>query len=283
MTDWTSGGEGALGGAATGASIGMMGGPIGAGIGAGIGGLAGGLIGLFGNGNDDQTRSMLMDYYNQVKNRQAPQLGAANQSAYSGFRANQSDLINRLDALSRGQGPSLAAQQFQQATDRNVSSQNAMANSGRGGPMAAFTAANNVAGLGAQAAQGSAIARTGEEMNAYGQLGQAIGQGRAADEATNMFNTGQSNQFQLSNLQSKLQTMGYNDQAIRGVIGQLMGLNAQPTMGQQLLAGGAGALSTMASHYGQGNGSPGGTGPQSSGADMMGAINGINSWANWNG
>ena len=258
--NWSQGAQGALGGAATGAAIGSIVPGIGTGIGAGVGALGGGLLGLFGGGNDEQTRQMLMDYYNQVVNRQAPQLGQAGQAAYSGFRQNQSDLINRLDALSQGKGPSLAAAQFQQATDRNMSSQAAMANSGRGGPMASLTAANNMGMLGAQAAQGSAIARTGEELGAYGQLGQAIAQGRSADEATNMFNTGQGNQFQMANLEAKLKQMGLNDSAVQGILSGLIGENRIPGIGTQLMAGGAGALSQYAAHAGAGAVAGGGVG-----------------------
>ena len=263
MPNWTSGGEGALGGALTGASIGSAAGPWGAAIGGGVGAIGGGLLGLFGNGNDDQTRQMLMDYYNQLM-KNPPQLGAAGQSQYSGFRTNQSDLINRLEALSQGKGPSLAAQQFQQATDRNMSAQQAMANSGRGGPMAALTAANNMGMLGAQAAQGSAIARTGEELGAFGQLGNVIAQGRSADEATNMFNTGQSNQFQMANLEAKLKAMGLGE----GAIAQIMGINAKPTMGEQLLAGGGGSLGMLAGHLGGGGGGSGGGGGQPNLSDL---------------
>jgi hypothetical protein len=123
--------------------------------------------------------------------------------------------------------------------------------------MASMTAANNVANLGAQAAQGSAIARTGEELGAYSELGNAIAQGRGADEATNMFNTGQSNNFALANLEAKLRTMGYNDQAIQGIIGQLQGQNARPGPGTQMLAGGTGALAMWAAHHKSGGGDTG--------------------------
>lgn len=242
-------GQGAVGGAMTGASIG---GPWG----ALIGGVAGGAIGGFTGGDTaDQGRSrqMLMDYYNSVGGRGAPQAGPAAQSGYSGFRQNQADLISRLEALSKGQGPSLAMQQFQQATDRNVSNQQAMAAGGRGGPLASFNAANNMGMLGANAAQGSAQARIEEQRMALAMLGQNISSGRGADEATNMFNTGQTNETSLANLQARLKSMGLDDSTILGIIGQLQGQNANPNpgMGPAVLAGGAGAMAWNQSQNGQ--------------------------------
>lgn len=250
MGGWEQGLKGAGGGALAGAGIG---GPIG-GV---IGGLAGGLAGYFGGGeseNDQKNRQMLQDYYNNVMNRQTPQAGPAAQAGYSGFRNNQSDLINRLEALSRGQGPSLAAQQFQQATDRNMASQQALAGGGRGGPMAAFNAANNMGMLGANAAQGSAQARIAEQQMALGMLGQNIQAGRGADESTNQFNAGQTNDMARANLEARLRKMGYDDQTILGILSQMGGQNARqaatPGLGDQLLAGGAGLFALGASQRG---------------------------------
>lgn len=246
MANWEQGFKGAAGGALAG---GGLGGPIGAGIGGGLGFLGG----LFGGGEgemDERQRQMLMDYYNQVGGRGAPQAGPASQSAYSGFRANQAGLISRLEAMASGQGPSLAKQQFQQATDRNMRSQQAMAASGRGGPLAQLTAANNMGMLGANAAQGSALARTNEQMQAIGQLGGVINQGRGADEQTNMFNAGQTNNTSLANLDARLRAMGMNDQARLQILAQLGGQNTRqaitPGLGDQMLAGGAGLFSQAA-------------------------------------
>lgn len=238
--NWEQGLKGAGGGALGGASFG----PIGAAVGGGIGLLSG----FFGGGND-QNNKMLQEYYNQVNGRQAPQAGPAAQSAYSGFRQNQSDLVSRLEAMANGQGPSLARQQFEQATDRNMRGQQAMAASGRGGPLSQLTAANNMGMLGANAAQGSALARTNEQMQAIGQLGGVIAQGRGADEGTNMFNAGQKNNQSLANLDARLRAMGMNDQARLQILSQLSGNanNAQAGMGDQMLAGGAGMFAMGAS------------------------------------
>lgn len=258
MADWQQGGKGAVGGALGGAQLGSM---IAPGLGTAIGGVAGGLLGglggLYGGGeseNDQKNRQMLMDYYSNVMGRGTPQAGPAAQAGYSGFRQNQSDLISRLEALSKGQGPSLAAQQFNQATDRNMSQQQALAGSGRGGPLASFNAANNMSMLGANAAQGSAQARIAEQQMALGMLGNQINAGRGADESTNQFNAGQQNDMARANLEARLRKMGYDDNAILGIMSQLGGQNQRqaqtPGMGDQLLAGGAGLFALGASQRG---------------------------------
>lgn len=247
--------QGGMGGAMAGAPLG----PAGA-IGGGALGL---LSGFFGeNKNDSQRRKMLMDLYGQSMN--APQAGPAAQSAYSGFRQNQSNLISRLEAMANGQGPSLARQQFEQATDRNMRGQQAMAASGRGGPLAQLTAANNMATLGANAAQGSALARTNEQMQAIGQLGGVINQGRQSDEGVNMFNAGQTNNTSLANLSARLDAMGMDQQKKLQILqmlgGQNQANNAQPGFGSQLMSGGAGLFSLWASQQAQKKAGQGGTG-----------------------
>lgn len=242
MPNWEQGIKGGIGGGLGGFGVG---GPIGGLVGAGLG-FAGGLFGGGESDADKEQRKRLEEYYNQVMNRQAPQAGPAAQSGYSGFRQNQSDLIGRLEALSQGRGPSLAAQQFAQATDRNMAQQQALAGGGRGGPMAAFNAANNMGMLGANAAQGSAQARIAEQQMALGMLGNTIHQGRGADEQTNMFNAGQTNSMSQANLEARLRGMGMNDQAIQAALSGLSGQNARqggPGLGDQLLAGGAGLFS----------------------------------------
>lgn len=246
---WSEGGKGALGGAAYGAAIGSIVPGIGTGIGAGVGGALGLLAGFQSGDTDKETqqRKMLQDYYNQVQNRPMQQMGPAEQGQYSSFRQNQSALVSRLEAMANGTGPSLARQQFEQATDRNMRGQQAMAASGRGGPLAQMTAANNMAMLGANAAQGSALARTNEQMQAIGQLGGVIGQGRAADENMNQFNAGQKNQMAMANMDARLRQMGLSDQTRLGILGQMFGLTeaqlSRPTLGDKLMAGGASAFS----------------------------------------
>lgn len=234
MGQWGEGAKGAAGGA-------LAGGAVGGPIGAGIGGIAGGLLGYFGGDNGDDAYKQKLDaYYADLANRQAPQAGPAAQGQYSGFRGAQSAMIGRLDAMSQGQGPSLAKQQFAQATDRNIGAQQAMGATGRGGAMGAFNAANNMGMLGTQAAQGSAMARTNEQTQAYQQLGMSLYGARNADEDMNKFNAGQQNQTMLANLDARLKAMGLNDQARLQILAQMGGQANQPTTGDQLMAGGAG-------------------------------------------
>jgi len=206
---------------------------------------------------------MLQQYYQQVGGgRTAPQAGPAGQAGYSGFRANQAGLITRLEALASGAGPSLASQQFKEATDRNQASQAGMAASGRGGPMAQFQAANNMALLGSQAAQGSAAARIQEQQMALGLLSNNITAGRSSDENTNQFNVGQKNQFELANMDARLRQMGMDDQTRLQLLSQMGGQNQATAgrvgMGEQILAGGAGLFGMYAGQQAQSKANNGG-------------------------
>jgi hypothetical protein len=240
--NWEQGLKGGAGGALGGSAFG----PVGTAVGGGIGLLSG----FFGGSQGAQQDRLMAEYQRQM-GMAPPQAGPAAQSAYSGFRENQSGLVSRLEAMANGQGPSLAKQQFEQATDRNVRSQQAIAASGRGGPLSQLTAANNTAMLGANAAQGSALARTNEQMQAIGQLGGVIAQGRGADEQTNMFNAGETNQTSLANLQARLKAMGMKDEQILGILNQMGGNANQPGMGDQVLAGGAGMFAMGATQNAQ--------------------------------
>jgi hypothetical protein len=50
-----------------------------------------------------------------------------------------------------------------------------------------------------------------------------------------------------ANLEAKLRMQGFNDQQIREMLAQMGGQANRPTTGDQMLAGGAGALSFAAS------------------------------------
>ena len=187
-----------------------------------------------------------------VPGRTAPQAGAAQQAQTSGFRTNQQDLINRLEALSKGQGPSLAAEQLRQATERNMSQQASIAQSGRGNAaLAGITAANNSAGLGAQAASDAAVARIAEQQMALQQLGGAINQGRTADQDLGQFNALQQNFRDQFNVEAQLRARGLDDEAIRAILGMKMAsaqAAQQGSFGNQLMAGGAGLLALSGSN-----------------------------------
>lgn len=182
----------------------------------------------------------------QVPGRAAPQAGPAQVAQTSGFRDNQQELISRLEALSKGQGPSLAAEQLRQATDRNMKQQASIAQSGRGNAaLAGITASNASAGLGAQAASDSAVARIAEQQMALQQLGGVIGQGRGQDQDLSQFNALQQNYRDQFNVEAQLRARGYDDQAIQTILGMKMASaqnKQQNSFGNQLMAGGAGLL-----------------------------------------
>lgn len=252
--------KGAAGGAASGAAMGAAFGPWGAAIGGVAGGLYGGYKGYKSSatsGHEDQNRQMLNDYYARVMGRggQGMQMGPAAQGQMSGFRQNQSDLISRLEAQSKGQGPSLANEQFRANADRLGAQQSSIANSGRGGPLAAQAAANNTALIGAQASQGAVQGRLQEQQNATNQLGLTLHGARGYDEDMSRFNAGQQNEVAAQNLGARLKAMGLDDDTILRIM-QQQGNAAQnqygrPTEGDALLAGGINAFSTYATQSAQ--------------------------------
>jgi hypothetical protein len=183
--------------------------------------------------------------------RTAPQAGAAALAQTSGFRANQQELVSRLEALSKGQGPSLAAEQLRQATDRNMSQQASIAQTGRGNAALAGIQASNMSGaLGAQAASDSAAARIQEQQMAFQLLGGAIGQGRGQDQEHNQFNALQTNFRDQFNTSAQLQARGQDDDAFLRLMQIRAGLAQQKAnqgLGNQLMAGGAGLLAMQGS------------------------------------
>lgn len=244
--------KGAAGGALAG---GGLGGPYGAAIGGGLGLITG----FFGgeSDNDAKTRQMLMNYYKQVQGRAPVQLGATQYGSTSaGVRNQQQSLADQLSAISSGRGPSLAEQQLRSATDRNVAQQASFANSGRGGPMAAGRAANNAARLGAQAGQDASVARIAEGNQARQLLGLNLHGMREQDEGMSRFNAAQGNEASQAQMWANLKARGMDDEMIMRVIGGLQGQNAaqagQPTLGDQVLSGGAGLYSMGTTQRAQG-------------------------------
>lgn len=193
-----------------------------------------------------------------VPGRADPQAGPAAQAQTSGFRTNQADLISRLEALSKGQGPSLAAEQLRQATDRNMKQQASIAQTGRGNAALAGISASNAAGaLGAQAASDSAVARIQEQQMALQQLGQNLQAGRSADQDLSQFNALQTNYRDQFNVEAQLRARGLNDEAIAKILGMKFASAQQAqsqSFGNQLMAGGAGLLAMNGSSMGGGGG-----------------------------
>lgn len=215
--------KGGLGGAAAGSAFGPWGTAIGGGIGI--------LGGLFGGGGDPagtQQNKYLLELAQEAKGRQF------DPAAYSDFRTDQREHINRLKALASGQGPSLATEMLRKSVGDATANQAAMAAGARGNAaLAARGAMNNTAGITAQANQAGAMARAQEQLAAMQQLGLGIYGARGQDEGMNQFNaTGRANQLAQNDL-IRLRALGGSLDA-QGMI------NQQPTTGDYLMgAGGA--------------------------------------------
>lgn len=232
--------KGAGGGALAGSALGPWG--------AVGGGLLGGLAGAFGSSDTQDQQNQLSEYQRQIAARNAPQIANTALAGTSDFRGNQADLIRRLEAQAAGQGPSLAGETLKAATDRNIAQQAGAAQSGRGNAtLANIVAANNIGNLGAQASQQAALARIAEQQSAQQMLGSNINAGRAQDENMSQFNAQQQNYTAKDNLEAKLRAMGLNDTAIANVLNNQTQLLGRPTLGDQILAGGAGAAGLFAS------------------------------------
>lgn len=247
--NFNQGAQGAAGGAMAGSAFGPWGTAIGGGL-----GLLSGFLGPSGDDPNKKYKEQLAALAKQFGNRDAPQLpGGPATSNYSDARANQAGLIAQLEAMARGEGPSAAAIQMRDAMDRAVAAQTSAAATatGRGvNPGAAYLNASNMgAALTAQGARDTAVLRAQEQLNAVGQLGQVVGQTRAADENTNQFNANSQQNFNLANLQATLQTMGLNDEAqLRALLGIIGAAPPGPGLGTQILAGGASALPAILQH-----------------------------------
>ena len=222
MTNWSGGAQGALGGAGIGFGIG---GPIGDLVGAGLGGLAGLFGGDGGAQESEDNKQRMLAFYNS--------LGSPQHADYSEFRQNQKNYINALEAQASGRGPSLAQAQMEAATNRSAKQSQGLALSGAGNPAAAAMMAQGAsAQMGMQNTQDAGAARIQEQLNAQQLLGINLHGARGADEGMNQFNASQG---------------GYNNQ-LR--LQALMGIGGQnqrtPMMGEQILAGGAGAFGQYA-------------------------------------
>ena len=195
-------------------------------------------------------------------NRQRQLLGYADYAAgraspgvsRSAATNQQYALANQLMNQAQGRGPSLAQMQLQQAADRNMMQQAALA---RSGPPQNLAAAQRLAmqnqsqigaGLGAQ----SAMARLQEQGQAQGMLGNVLGQARGQD------------------LQASL---GAGDMALRGrAINDQAALEAYRQELQQALAqqqGGLGYEQLRAQRYGSLVGQP------TVGESVIGALGGV--------
>lgn len=240
MGDFGQAFQGAAGGAMAG---GAVGGPWGAAIGGGVG-LLGGLFGSDGAGAYEEQLKQLAAGYGA---RTAPQ-GQANMAGRSGLEGNRAALIAQLEAQARGQGPSAARLQMQEAMDRASGAQ-ASAAAGAGGRgvnagAALRNASNNTAAIQMQGARDTATMRAQEQLAATQQLGGVIGQGVGMDNQMSQWNAGAQNQMTQANMAAMLQQLGLNDRAQLEALMRAMG-GAGPGMGTQILAGGASAMPSL--------------------------------------
>lgn len=145
--------------------------------------------------------------------RATPQLDTGPQSQ---VRADQAKLTQMLQDQAMGNGPSIAQQQLQQATDRNVAQAMALGQSQRGGAQggALRNIATNQAQIGQQMAGDSAMLRLQEMMQARGMLGQHLGGMRGQDIG-----------FATNQAQAGLQGLGLNDQMVQFYTQQGLGLD----------------------------------------------------------
>lgn len=137
----------------------------------------------------------------------------------------QRKLAGALEAQMRGEGPSLAKDTLDQATDRNLKQSFALARSGRGQAGIGLRAAQIQGAEGAQAAaKSAAMIRSNEQLDAQKQLGgltataRETERGYATDQAnlnqkTGLFNTEQSNLRQTQEAENRYNTSSFNANA----------------------------------------------------------------------
>lgn len=225
MPNWSGGFTGALGGAMGGGATPL--GPLGA-IG---GGLLGGLGGLFGGDGKDQ---MTEDARRRLLALGGQDINAA-QAGMSDQRGRQLNYLDQLQALSQGQGPSLAKEMLKDSMKQAEAGQQSVAAgaTGRGvGAGASYRSAAGMVGSMGQAAQRTgAMARAQEQLGALSMLGQNIASTRGSDENMNTFNTQQTNNMAEASRRMRLE-------ALMGG-GKLAGMGQTSSLGDQIGAGGA--------------------------------------------
>jgi hypothetical protein len=155
-------------------------------------------------------------YAQAAQNRVAPQGQFGEQNAALGQSLGYGQQLAGLEAQ---QGPSAAQAQLQQGTNQAISSQLALARSGRGfggGAASAGLAQSNLAGLQANQSNQAAMLRAQEDAAWRGR--QATNYGNAAAISQGAGN--QYGQQSQANLQANLQSTAQNDQAALGYLGQ---------------------------------------------------------------
>jgi hypothetical protein len=175
--------------------------------------------GLFGGKrtvNSDAYWDISGDPYRQGASGFAGRGPGFERGAQDQGRMQQQQLIQMLQGQAMGQGPSLAAGQMRQATDRNIAQQQAMSASGRGpgAAGAAYQSQNMAAAANQQAAADTSQLRLQEQLQAQGLLGSILGQTRGQDQSFGSLQL--QDQKQRDDLVSQFMKMGYDaDQANR--------------------------------------------------------------------
>ncbi len=213
----------------------------------------------YGGAQVDRAAQMTAANSGAYQAGQAAQLGPAAQSAGSTinrqdeqFRNAQLGLQSQLQDQAAGRGPSLAAGQLREATDRNIANQAGLAASqgGRNAGTAQRSLALGAAGMNQQAGRDAAQMRMQEQLSAQSQLAGLTSAGRGADinvnsqqaglnQSNNQFNAGAQNQFGLQqgqfsqqanmmNAQNQLQNQQFNAQML-----QQAGLSNQSAVNQR--------------------------------------------------
>lgn len=160
----------------------------------------------------------------QVQLGQAAQANAAQLNSQDAqFRNNQVALSNQLTNQMNGQGPSLAASQYQQAQEKNLAGQMGAASAmgGRNAALGARQLASNAAVQGQQTARDVSNIRMQEQMNATQQLAGVSQAGRDQDinlaaqnaqlqQQAALANQGATNQFALQQGSMNMQNNQFN-------------------------------------------------------------------------
>lgn len=135
-------------------------------------------------------------------------VGNQNLNDYADFKSNvdrQNRLAGGLEEAVAGRGPSVAELQFQKSKEDAMAGNSAIAASAQGGnrALAARSAMYANAQMGQAAARDSAILRAQEQIQARGELANAIQQGRAADLGFASTQAGMNQEAALANANAR--------------------------------------------------------------------------------
>lgn len=165
-----------------------------------------------------------------VQNRQAPQAGPASTvdtGRADQFRGREMQLADQLGQVASGQQRGAAELAARRAGRDALGNVLGAATMGRGASAAgaARAAARGAAQVGLGTSGQAAQAALGDQSAARQQLASVLGQGRQQDLATAGQNAQAQNQVMLANLQTRLQAMGMNDEAIARYLNGISGIN----------------------------------------------------------